>query len=78
LALGGRLDLERGVKKDKTLVVAITLETGENYVGRMSIDATYEGDLMAKAKGCYHVGRESNNTCNRRAARLPARKKSWA
>ena len=30
--------------------------------GRMFIDATYEGDLMALAGVSYHVGREANET----------------
>jgi hypothetical protein len=32
------------------------------YAGKVFIDATYEGDLMAAAKVSYHVGRESNAT----------------
>jgi hypothetical protein len=36
------------------------MESGEDYVGKMFIDATYEGDLMAKADVSFHVGRESN------------------
>ena len=35
--------------------------TGDEYVGKMFIDATYEGDLMAAAGVTYHVGRESSD-----------------
>jgi hypothetical protein len=34
---------------------------GQVYRGNMFIDATYEGDLMAKAGVSYHVGREANS-----------------
>ena len=33
---------------------------GETYRGRMFVDATYEGDLLAAAGVDYHVGREAN------------------
>ena len=33
--------------------------SGKTYAGRMFIDATYEGDLMAAAGVDYHVGREA-------------------
>jgi hypothetical protein len=59
---GQRLDLKNGVKKDSTRVVSITMESGDSYAGKMFIDATYEGDLMAKAGVSYHVGREANKT----------------
>jgi hypothetical protein len=57
-----RLDLKKGVKKDGTRLVSITMESGDTYSGKMFIDATYEGDLMAKAGVSYHVGREANKT----------------
>jgi hypothetical protein len=57
-----RLDLAKGVQKDGTRIVAITMESGQSYHGKMFIDATYEGDLMAKAGVSYHVGREANKT----------------
>jgi hypothetical protein len=62
VVLGQRLDLKHGVKKDGTRIVSITMETGETYAGKVLIDATYEGDLMAKAGVSYHVGREANRT----------------
>ena len=57
---GQRLDLENGVSKDGSRILAITMESGRVFRGRMFIDATYEGDLMAKAGVSYTVGRESN------------------
>lgn len=57
-----RLDLQKGVRKEGTRIVAISMESGQSYRGKMFIDATYEGDLMAKAGVSYHVGREANRT----------------
>ncbi len=57
-----RLDLQKGVEKQGTRIVKITMESGKSFTGKMFIDATYEGDLMAKAGVSYHVGRESNST----------------
>src|SRR5439155_8966413 len=51
-----------GVRKDAARIDAIVMESGQTYRGRMFIDATYEGDLMAKAGVTYHVGREANKT----------------
>ncbi len=62
VVLGQRLDLAGGVRKDGKRIVSITTESGDTYRGRMFIDATYEGDLMAKAGVSYHVGREANRT----------------
>ena len=57
---GERLDLRNGVEKQDGHIVAITMESGRRFAGKVFIDATYEGDLMAKAGVSYHVGRESN------------------
>ena len=62
VVLGQRLDLKSGIDKNETRIVSITMETGESYAGKVFIDATYEGDLMAKAGVAYHVGREANKT----------------
>lgn len=56
------LDRERGVKKENGRIQAIVMESGREYRGRMFIDATYEGDLLAMAGVSFHVGRESNAT----------------
>lgn len=50
----------RGVTKDHARIVSIRMESGEVYRGRMFIDATYEGDLLAAAGVSYVVGREAN------------------
>ncbi|MEO6738643.1 MAG: FAD-dependent oxidoreductase, partial [Chthoniobacteraceae bacterium] len=48
------------VKMDGARITEITMEDGAVYRGKMFIDATYEGDLMAKAGVKYMVGREAN------------------
>jgi hypothetical protein len=57
-----RLDRTSRVKKEGRRIESITMESGRTYAGRMFIDATYEGDLMAAAGVSYHVGRENNET----------------
>ena len=61
---GERLDLRgsAGVEKEHLTIRAIIMESGRKFTGQRFIDATYEGDLMAKAGVSYHVGRESNAT----------------
>ncbi|MEZ6053672.1 MAG: FAD-dependent oxidoreductase, partial [Planctomycetaceae bacterium] len=54
------LDREKGIIKQGTQIVSLTTLDGQTYHGRMFIDATYEGDLMASAGVSYRVGRESN------------------
>jgi FAD dependent oxidoreductase len=54
------LDREKGVKMVDGRIVSITTLDGKSYGGKMFIDATYEGDLLAAAKVDYHVGREAN------------------
>lgn len=55
------LDREKGVRKRNGRIVSIATLSGKRYAGRMFIDATYEGDLMAAAGVDYHVGREANS-----------------
>ena len=55
------LDRKDGVKKNGARITSIKMLSGKTYVGKMFIDATYEGDLMATAKVDYHVGREANS-----------------
>lgn len=57
-----RLNREIGVRNTGERITSIAMESGEVYRGRMFIDATYEGDLMAAAGVTYTVGRESNTT----------------
>ncbi|MXV17075.1 FAD-dependent oxidoreductase [Hufsiella ginkgonis] len=50
-----------GVKKAAGRIISITTLSGKTYTGKMFVDATYEGDLMAAAGVKYHVGREANS-----------------
>ena len=52
-----------------TRITAIAMESGRVFAGRMFIDATYEGDLMATAGVRYTVGREANAPVRRDAQR---------
>ncbi len=56
-----RLNRTNGVSKQGARVVAMEVESGDVYRGKMFIDATYEGDLMAAAGVSYMVGREANS-----------------
>lgn len=49
------------VEKSGNKITKITMENGNSFSALMFIDATYEGDLMAKAGVSYTVGRESNS-----------------
>ncbi|SIN80940.1 FAD-dependent oxidoreductase [Algoriphagus halophilus] len=61
LVYGERLlRTEDGVEKSNGLLKAITMESGKKFQGKMFMDATYEGDLMATAGVSYTVGREGN------------------
>lgn len=55
------LDRNNGVKKSGTSITSITMSSGKSYVGKVFMDATYEGDLMAAAGIDYQVGREGNS-----------------
>jgi hypothetical protein len=54
------LDRKNGVQLENGKIISIITLSGKTFEGKMFIDATYEGDLMAAAKVRYHVGRESN------------------
>lgn len=56
-----RLNLSSGVKKTGETITEILMESGKVFRGKMFIDATYEGDLMAKSGVSYAVGREANS-----------------
>jgi hypothetical protein len=58
------LDRESGVIKTDGKIVSFTTLSGKTFQGKIFIDATYEGDLMASAGVSYHVGRESTTTYN--------------
>jgi len=58
------LNRETGVEKADGNIISITTLSGKKFEGKIFIDATYEGDLMASAGVSYHVGRESKDTYN--------------
>ena len=55
------LDRKSGVAKTGESIREITMLSGKKFAGKMFIDATYEGDLMATAGVSYHVGREAQS-----------------
>lgn len=55
------LDREHGVAKTGNRIESIATLSGKVYRGRMFLDATYEGDLLAAAGVSYRVGREANS-----------------
>jgi hypothetical protein len=54
------LDRSKGVQKAGARIVLITMLGGRTFDGKMFVDATYEGDLLAAAAVSNHVGREAN------------------
>ena len=54
------LDREAGLIKKNGRIVSIKTLSGKYYRGKIFVDATYEGDLMASADVSYTVGREDN------------------
>jgi hypothetical protein len=52
----------KSVSKTGARITGLTTENGESYAGKEFIDATYEGDLMARAGVSYIVGREGRDT----------------
>ncbi|WP_089666929.1 FAD-dependent oxidoreductase [Gramella sp. MAR_2010_147] len=56
------LNRENGVIMVNGKIKSFTTLSGKTYIGKVFIDATYEGDLMAAAGVSYDVGRESNAT----------------
>lgn len=55
------LKRDGGVTMENGRIAAFETLSGKKYQGKMFIDATYEGDLMAEAGVSYHVGREANS-----------------
>lgn len=52
---------KKGVTKKGLNIISFRTLSGNTYEGKMFIDVTYEGDLMAAAGVSYHVGREANS-----------------
>ncbi len=51
----------KGISRDGKRIDSLLTDDGTRYVGKVFIDATYEGDLMARARVSYLVGRESTD-----------------
>lgn len=58
------LDREAGVVKEDGKIISIKTLSGNIFKGRIFIDATYEGDLMAASGVSYNTGRESSSQYN--------------
>ncbi len=58
------LDRADGVAMKDNRIESITMLSGKKFKGKMFMDATYEGDLMAAAGVSFHVGREPNSQYN--------------
>ncbi len=58
------LDRANGLTKQDGRIESIKTLAGKTYRGKVFIDATYEGDLMAAAGIDYHVGREAQSQYN--------------
>lgn len=50
----------KGVEKAANRIISLQVEKGTIFKASVFIDATYEGDLMAKARVSYAIGREGN------------------
>ena len=53
-----RLREHRGVRRSGTVVAELIVDNGDSFAGRIFIDASYEGDLMAQSGVTYTWGRE--------------------
>ncbi len=58
------LDRSNGIIMEKNAIKSIKTLSGKEFFGKIFIDATYEGDLMAEANVSYHIGREANSVYN--------------
>lgn len=52
------LNRDSGVKLENGNIVSFTTLSGKTFKGKVFIDATYEGDLMASSNVSYTIGRE--------------------
>ena len=62
--LNQKLRLDHGVARTGPTLKTLTTTTGRTYSGRVFIDATYEGDLLATAGVSFATGREANAQYN--------------
>lgn len=58
------LNRDNGVSFVDGKITSIETLNGKEFKGKIFIDATYEGDLMAAAGVSYHVGREAKSVYN--------------
>ncbi len=58
------IERTKGVVKKDGKIVSIKTLSGKIFYGKIFIDASYEGDLMAAAGVSYHVGREACTVYN--------------
>ncbi|MDN3549754.1 FAD-dependent oxidoreductase [Mucilaginibacter aquaedulcis] len=63
-----RLLLNGGVSKEGKVIKSIKMESGKVFYAKEFIDASYEGDLMAKSGVSYTVGREDKSKYNEKFA----------
>lgn len=54
----------KSVVKNGNVIKAVVTYSKKHYYGKVFIDASYEGDLLACAKVRYRIGRESQNEYN--------------
>jgi hypothetical protein len=50
----------KGISRDGNRIESLLTDDGTRYLGKVFIDATYEGDLLARAGVSYIVGREAS------------------
>jgi hypothetical protein len=62
-----------GVKKARARIESITVEGGDSFEASVFIDASYEGDLLARAGVSYAVGREGRDEHGESIAGVQAR-----
>jgi hypothetical protein len=58
------LKRDHGVIKKNGTIISFQTLNGKIFKGKIFIDATYEGDLMAAAGISYSIGREANSVYN--------------
>ncbi|SFH39940.1 FAD-dependent oxidoreductase [Pedobacter insulae] len=52
----------KSAKKEAARIVSIKMYSGKKFTGKVFIDASYEGDLLAAAGVSYSIGREARTT----------------
>jgi hypothetical protein len=54
-----REEVVQSVEKTGARITALRTESGRTFRGKVFLDASYEGDLLALARCTFHLGRES-------------------